>query len=341
MLPADMTLHQLRIFCAVAQATTLTRAAKQLGLAQPTLSQQLSKLEQCAGAKLFDRTLTQMVLTDAGRFLLRHARFVLDEVDQAQVGLGEFSAGIRGIVRLAGVNSTIRAVVPPAIARLAESHPHVEFDIHETSPAETLDLLHGRSVNIGLISADSVAQGGLSFREMPVLDDPYVFAVPQGMDLSMVADPEADLPDADKLTINRCIQFNFGTQRSRRVEQWYQRTLPRHGLIAHCRSYETALGMVRAGLGVCLLPAVAALDGPGVVAGVDLYATDLPPRQSVCLIPAQYLRVEPYKAFLAALQDAGCAIKLPKIQPMPPFIKQAIPAENTGARRRIAETNVV
>ena len=60
-----MTLHQLRIFWAVAHAATLTQAAKQLGLTQPSLSQQLSKLEESVGAKLFDRSGNQMTLTDA------------------------------------------------------------------------------------------------------------------------------------------------------------------------------------------------------------------------------------------------------------------------------------
>ena len=318
-----MTLHQLRIFCAVAQAETLTRAAKQLGLTQPTLSQQLSKLEQCAEARLFDRTLSQMVLTDAGRFLLRHARFVLEEIDQAQTGLQEFSTGVRGVVRLAGANSIIRAVVLPAIARLGACHPHVEFDIHETSPAETLDLLHNRSVSLGLIAADAVTQSVNSFRETPVASDPYVLAAPEGLDLSDVADPETDLRGVDKLLISRCIQFNFGTQRSCQLAQWHQRNLPKHCVIAHCRSYETAISMVRAGVGVCVLPALAALDCADSIPGVALYATNLPPRQSVCLVPAQYLRVEPYKKFLIALHEAGRAVKLPFIRPSPPFMRGA------------------
>ena len=50
-----MTLHQLRIFLAVAQAATLTRASKQLGLAQPSLSKQLASLEESVGTRLFDR----------------------------------------------------------------------------------------------------------------------------------------------------------------------------------------------------------------------------------------------------------------------------------------------
>src|SRR5688500_2889366 len=58
----EMTLHQLRIFWAVAHAVTLTEAAKQLGLTQPSLSQQLSKLETTVGTALFDRTPVQMTL---------------------------------------------------------------------------------------------------------------------------------------------------------------------------------------------------------------------------------------------------------------------------------------
>ena len=50
-----MTLHQLRIFLAVAQASTLTRASKQLGLAQPSLSKQLAGLEESVGARLFEK----------------------------------------------------------------------------------------------------------------------------------------------------------------------------------------------------------------------------------------------------------------------------------------------
>ena len=80
----DLTLHQLHIFCAVAQADSLTRAAKQLGLAQPTLSQQLSKLEEGVGVRLFDRDRRSVALTPAGAALLPHTRALLDRADDLQ-----------------------------------------------------------------------------------------------------------------------------------------------------------------------------------------------------------------------------------------------------------------
>ena len=62
-----ITLNQLRVFWAVAHSDSLTRAAKQLGVTQPALSQQLAKLENALGGQLFDRVNNQLVLSDAGR----------------------------------------------------------------------------------------------------------------------------------------------------------------------------------------------------------------------------------------------------------------------------------
>src|SRR3954451_24694460 len=112
-----MTLHQLRIFLAVAQSTTLTRASKQLGLAQPSLSKQVATLEESVGTRLFDRRNNRMILTDAGSLLLRHAQSVLQEVDEAEAGLREFAAGKRAVIRIAGLNSVIKALLPDARQR--------------------------------------------------------------------------------------------------------------------------------------------------------------------------------------------------------------------------------
>ncbi|MGV8841155.1 MAG: LysR family transcriptional regulator [Bauldia sp.] len=320
---SEMTLHQLRIFWAVAHAETLTKAAKQLGLTQPSLSQQLSKLEGSVGARLFDRTPGAMALTDAGHFLLRKAEYILSNVSEASDGLRQFSDGQRATIRIAGLNSVLRVLLPPALTRLGGSFPGIEFDIHETAPADALELLYGRRVNIGLVAENSIASSSVGFRAVPVATDPYVFAVPEGLDLDGVTDPDGELDPADARVLNNCIQFTFGTQHTRRVEQWYQQVLPRHRLIAQCRSYEVALGMVQAGLGVCLVPAFTAFDGHRLAGGVRLYRSAEPDRSLVALLPGQYVRVEPYRSFLKALEAAGKAIDLDGILDTPPFLHRA------------------
>lgn len=318
-----MTLHQLRIFWAVAHAETLTKASKQLGLTQPSLSQQLSKLETSVGARLFDRQPNQMALTDAGRFLLRKAEYILGNIEEAEEGLRGFTEGMRANIRLAGIHSVLRVLLPPALRRLRNTFPDVELDIHETAPADALELLYGRRVNVGLVASNSIAKASVGFHQTPIAEDPYVFAVPASISLADISDPDAELSPAEQKVINSCIQFTFGTQHTRRVEQWYSQVLPRHRMIAACRSYEVAMAMVQAGLGVCLVPAYTALNGDRSLDGVNLYRATEPDRRLVALVPVQYQRVEPYRSFIVALQEAGKEIALPVIQDTPPFLNRA------------------
>ncbi len=178
-----MTLHQLRIFLAVAQAATLTRASKQLGLAQPSLSKQLASLEESVGTRLFERAHNRMVLTDAGRLLLFHAQRVIREIDEAEAGLREFTSGKRAVIRIAGLNSVIKAIVPDALRRCGGAASGIEVDIHEAAPGEVVDMLYARQAHIGLIADGTVAQASIGFRQVPIVDDPYVFAVPSAINL--------------------------------------------------------------------------------------------------------------------------------------------------------------
>lgn len=316
-----MTLHQLRIFLSVAQSSTLTRASKQLGLAQPSLSKQLAGLEDSVGTKLFDRGHNRMALTDAGRMLLRHAQSILKEIDEAEAGLREFAAGKRAIIRIAGLNSVIKTLVPEALMRCGSSFG-VEIDIQEAAPGEVLEMLYSRQVHIGLIAADSVAQASVGFRQVLIIEDPYVLAVPSSVELDGLADADSAPRDVAHV-LNRCVQFHFGTQHTLRVQQWYQRVLPSHRIVARCRTYEVALELVRAGYGVSLVPALSALSRERTLGDVKLFATDHGTRHTVAMLPDQYLRLTPYKQLVEALQTAGQNVVLPPILPMPQLIRSA------------------
>ena len=315
-----MTLHQLRIFLTVAQSSTLTRASKQLGLAQPSLSKQLAGLEESVGTRLFDRGHNRLALTDAGRVLLRHAQNVLREIDEAEAELREFAGGKRAIVRVAGLNSVIKTLVPDALMH-CHTAAGLEIDIQEAAPGEVLEMLYSRQIHIGLIAADSVAQASVGFRQVSIIEDPYVFAVPSAINLEALEDINSASADVANV-LNRCVQFNFGTQHTLRVQQWYQRVLPFHRIIARCRTYEVALELVRAGLGVSLVPALTALSA--ALDGIQLFATDHGLRHTVAILPDQYLRLTPYKELIEALQVAGRKVVLPRILPMPPLIKNAL-----------------
>lgn len=318
-----MTLHQLRIFWAVAHANSLTKASKQLGLTQPSVSQNLSKLEAAMGSRLFDRSSSQLELTDAGRFLLRKSEFILASVDEAVAGVQEIGKGISGRIAVGGLNSVVRLILPEAFNRISAEYPDLDIDIHELPPQEAIELLYGRRLNIAILAANSIASASLSFHQVDVLADPYVLAVPRGIDLTDVRDVDAELPEDQRCVVNRCIQFNFTSQHTQRVAEWYRQVLPRHRVVAQSRTYELALSMVEAGVGVALVPALALRVGRAYPFEVSTFRTDLPERRIVALMPSQYVRVQPYASFLKALQQAGENARLPEVGAVPPFLATA------------------
>lgn len=316
-----ITLNQLRIFWAVAHSESLTRAAKQLGVTQPALSQQLAKLEAALGGQLFDRLNNQLILTDAGRFLLRKAETVLAEMDEAESGLADFRLGRRRRIAVGALASIARTIVPDAFRLALELVPDLELDLHELAPAEALEQLYGRNLQLALLSSVSVAANRVSFTRVDIARDPYVFAAPRGMELDQVEDPEAELPPEHQRILNRTIQFNFGNLHNQRVDEWYRRVLPRHQVTACCRTYESALAMVQAGLGVALVPQLCTQLGGKAVYDVDLYAVPELERPIVALIPPQYRRTQPFAAFLDCLRRTAEGVKLPTVRPTPPFLE--------------------
>ena len=167
-----ITLNQLRVFWAVAHSDSLTRAAKQLGVTQPALSQQLAKLESALGGQLFDRVNNQLVLSDAGRFLLRKAEIVLAEIDEAEAGLADFNMGRRRRISVGALASVARTIVPEAYRLALDYAPDLELDLHELAPSEALEQLYGRNLQLALLSPVSLAAPGVDDRS--VVGDPDV-----------------------------------------------------------------------------------------------------------------------------------------------------------------------
>ncbi len=316
----SMTLHQLRIFHAVVNARTMTSAAKQLGLSQPSLSQQLGRLESSIGARLFDRRPNEMELTEAGRYLLPRVDQLLRIMNETEEGLARFRGGFQPVIKLAGVDSVLRSLLPAAVSRLHDLFPDVSLDVQESAPADILEMLYSRRINFGLVAANSLAPTHGHFLQVPIMEDPYVLAVPKDMDLGGITDPLRQLGSAQFRTLRQSIHFAFGSSQARRVSDWYDRLLPGHRPVAQCRSFETALALVRAGTGVCVAPALPTIGVAGQVDGVRRYLIEVPPRRVVALLLSHNRSVEPTATLISALQGVGRAHVLPEILPTPPFL---------------------
>ena len=320
--PIGITFHQLRIFWTVAQASSFTKASKILGLAQPSLSQQIAKLEEEVGTQLFRRGKTNMSLTDAGTFLQHRAETILSGVEETMVGLRQYGSGQRGLISIGLLSSVARNLLPAVAERLYKDFPNIELNILEVAPAEAIDLLYGRQLSIAVLAEESIAQSRLSFSKYELFSDPYVLAVPKNIDLSKVINL-SDLKNKESINImNNVIQFEFGNQHKRRISDWFSNVLPDSRSVARTRTYEVALSMVQSGRGIAVIPALTARIGhKNLDYNVNLYATNLSRRKIVALIPPQYTRIEPYKSFINALVASGKKLKLPKVFPVPPILE--------------------
>jgi DNA-binding transcriptional LysR family regulator len=319
---SEISPRRLQIFWAVAHAGSMTKAAKLLGVTQPSLSQQLSSLETAVGFRLFERRSNAMQLTELGIILLSKAENVLRSLQQLEDEVALGSGVRRHTIRIAGATSAMRTIVPAALLDVGPSQPNLDFDLHEGSPGEVLDLLYARRVNLGILAAAAAAEPNAGFQQTAIHEDPYVLVVPQGINLGKVGDPVRDLSPKSQRLLNSTVQFVFGTQHARLIQTWYDTVLPQNRVTARARSFELAIEMVRHQLGVCVAPALS-VAGSGGSKGLRLYNTGLEARQVVAMYPSQYRRQEPYEQLIDLLKLAGSRIELPRIEPMPPFVAAA------------------
>src|SRR5207249_11790187 len=129
---AAMELHQLRYFVAVAETGSFTRAAQREGVTQPTLSEQIIRMESAdhgIGRRLFDRLGRKVVLTEAGQLLLAHAQAILAAVGEAERAVRDSGEG--GRLRVGAIPTVAPFLLPRVVARFRKEYPAVHFQLKE------------------------------------------------------------------------------------------------------------------------------------------------------------------------------------------------------------------
>ena len=147
-----MELHQLYYFVAVAETGGFSRAAQRCNVTQPSLSQQIMKLEREIGEKLFDRLGRTVTLTEAGQVLLPRARSILAEVQKIEQGLNQEIDEGYGHLAVGFIPTIAPFLLPNVIKRFAESYPYAELSVYEDfTDALVNSILEGK-LDIGIMS---------------------------------------------------------------------------------------------------------------------------------------------------------------------------------------------
>jgi DNA-binding transcriptional LysR family regulator len=245
----DVNLRQMRSFVAVARLGNFTRAAESLHVSQPTLTVHIKQLEETLGLKLFDRNPRAVNLTRMGRDLLPTFERTLQDLDSMLQSARNVSTALHGVVRISVLPSLAASLLPDAIRRFRKLNPGASFAVKDCIAGSLLDLVRSDDVDLGLTG------GMVDFPDIEVLlraSDEMKVVYPEGHPIGKFA----------RISAARLAEFPLILMDARTsVRAVTERAFSKANLmpkpVAEVTYMMTALGMVRAGLGITILPASA------------------------------------------------------------------------------------
>lgn len=251
--------RQIRAFLAVARVGGFTRAAEALNLSQPALTVQIRQLEEVLGVRLFDRDKRQVRLTQAGKSLLLPLERVLQDLDEVMNTSQDLATYRRGRVTMAVLPSVAASLLPHALKKFRELYPGIEVHIHDVVAERIVQMVKDEEVDFGLGSRLTPDR---TLKVEDFLTDRLCAFFPEAHPL---AKNDEGLPIHDVAAYPLIL-----TGRNSSVRMLFERSVAREGteiqVVAEANYMSTALGMVRAGLGVAILPESA--SEAGSVAGL-------------------------------------------------------------------------
>jgi|SRR6185369_2183110 len=161
----NLTLRQMEILVAAAEAATFSAAAKHLGISQPSLSESIRRIENALCFKLFERTTRSLALTEDGR---RAAAIARELVQDFRRGIERLSGSAgAGRIAIAALPSVICAAMPRALAEFGRAHVGVEVVLHDVLHERAIAMLHDGQVDMAVTlkpaRADALAFEGIAF----------------------------------------------------------------------------------------------------------------------------------------------------------------------------------
>jgi LysR family transcriptional regulator, hydrogen peroxide-inducible genes activator len=290
-----MELHQLRYFCAVARTGSFTRAAQREHVAQPSLSQQVRKLEDELGTKLFDRLGRTVRLTHPGEALLTRAEAIVREVGDAKLEIQQMTGDGQGKLVVGAIPTVAPYFLPARLAGFARKFPGVQISVVEELTSDLISLVHQGAVDLALLALPVAATHGSCqelFRERLFL------VVPRDHRLaSMRCVHLAQIENDPFLLLKEGHCFRQNTLAV------CGRTRVQPNVTFESGQFATILAMVAAGAGVSLVPemAVKQTDGCRFIPLADASAY----RRVGIFQLKQHFRSRLHNAFLRYLHEGA------------------------------------
>jgi LysR family hydrogen peroxide-inducible transcriptional activator len=245
-----MELQQLKYFVAVVESGSFREAAGQCHVAQPSLSQQIMKLEKTLGRKLFDRLGRRIALTEAGRALLPRARGILAAVREAERDLSQDIESGQGILVVGAIPTIAPFLLPQPIRRFVKAYPDVELSVTEDLTEALVDGLLGAKIDLAIMSLPVDHD---QIETETFMTEPLLAMASRGEDLAK--ESELDLEEFQKRPAVVLHEMHCLGQQIRGFCQGHG---VRRRIVCHTTQLSTVQSLVALGLGISLVPRMCA-----------------------------------------------------------------------------------
>jgi DNA-binding transcriptional LysR family regulator len=236
----------LSLFIAVAEETSLAKAAEREHLAASAISKRLADLELNFNIKLFERKPNGMFPTSAGSALLHHARLILRNVAELEAELQDFSAGVRGTIRVQANATAMARYLPEDLKSFLLLYPEVRVELEESTTLETLRAIADNAADIG-IYGDVIVPVDLTI--LPYRPDRLALLVPLDHPLAV----------KDCITFAETVAYDYiGAPKGSSIDTALIRASSDLGvslrMSTRTSGFDAISRMVSAGLGIAVVP---------------------------------------------------------------------------------------
>lgn len=239
-------LTDLRLFCEVVDAGSITAGAEKSALALAAASTRIRGMELSLGASLLARSRQGVTPTPAGRLLLKHARAILAQSARMREDLGAFAGGFSGEVKVLANTNALTEFLPEALSSFLADHPHVSVDLEERLSDEIVGLIAEGVGDVGIV-AGTVEVGALA--AYPFRTDRFVVVTAKGHPLAA----------RGRVSFAEVLEHDFvGLDRASSIQRFLTARSAREGrplrLRVQLRSFDAVCRLVECGVGVGIVP---------------------------------------------------------------------------------------
>lgn len=250
-----LDLRQLECFCAVARARSFTKAADDLGIAQPSLSEQIAKLEQGLGGVLFERLNRRIEMTPLAEAILGKAQALLEDAAALPDYLERAREGVRGPLRVGAIPTILPYFLTPRLKTFTQRYPEVDLYVREGTTAELVDQVLDGMLDVAVLSLP-VEAGGIVMKEL--FREPLYLVVPE--DHRLAAAGKVPLR---RVSDERLLILKDGHCLRDETLAACDRARARFAAQFEADQFLTIFELIRAGFGVGVLPEMARSLGRG------------------------------------------------------------------------------